>query len=76
MPDQMLPIVVDLGKKKRKLIKQLKRGEGELAAEVASTLANVKESLGAESASKQLVPVVVVYSKKPKNGGRLRVPLF
>jgi len=76
MAERVLPIVVDLGKKKKKEIKALKRGEGELAAEVQSAIADIKESLGAESASKELIPVVVVYKKKPKNGGRLRLPLF
>ena len=71
-----MPIVIDLGKKKKKQIKALKRGEGELAAEVQSAIADVKQNLGAESANKELIPVVVVYKKKPKNGGRLRIPGF
>jgi hypothetical protein len=74
MAERVLPIVIDLGKKKKKEIQALKRGEGELAAEVRSAIADVKQSLGAEAASKELLPVVVVYKKKQKNGGRLRIP--
>lgn len=76
MAERVLPIVIDLGKKKKKEIKALKRGEGGLAAEVQTAIADVRQSLGAESATKELIPVVVVYKKKAKNGGRLRLPGF
>jgi len=76
MAERGLPIVIDLGKKRKKQLQELKRGEGKLAAEVQETLAQVRDSFGAEAASKELVPIVLVYKKKLKNGGRLRLPLF
>ena len=76
MSERLLPIVVDLGKKKGKQIEQLKRGQGQLVSEVQEALAEIKDGLGAQAASKELVPVVVVYRKKLKGGGRLRLPFF
>jgi rRNA processing protein Krr1/Pno1 len=76
MSEPLTPIVVDLGKTKNKRIKQLKRGEGRLVGEVQEALASIRESLGSEASTKQLVPVVVVYKKKVKGGGRLRLPFL
>lgn len=58
------PIIIDLGKKKRKRIKNLKKGRGQLLDEVAEVLQEVRTSLGEEGAGKQLVPVVMVYRQK------------
>ncbi len=63
------PIVVDLGKARRKHVKALRTsGDGKLAREVAETLEHVKANLGAGAEGKQLVPVVVFYRKKSKRG--------
>jgi hypothetical protein len=61
-----LPIVIDAGKTKKKWIKRLKRGDGKLAREVAGAVAAVEQELGDEAEGKILVPVVLVYRKKPK----------
>ena len=76
MSERLLPIVVDLGKKKGKQIQQLKRGQEQLVSEMQEALAEIKDGLGAQAASKELVPVVVIYKKKLKGGGRLRLPFF
>ncbi len=76
MSERLLPIVVDLGKKKGKQIQQLKRGQEQLVSEMQEALAEIKDDLGAQAASKELVPVVVIYKKKLKGGGRLRLPFF
>ena len=69
------PIIIDLGKQRRKRIKQLKKGRGKLWAEVEDVLGEVRDSLGAEVDGKVLVPVILVYGKKdPK--GNLTFPLF
>jgi Family of unknown function (DUF6200) len=60
------PIVLDLGKVKPKRIKQLRRGEGRLAEEVRQAVEKVRDGLGAEGDGKVLVPVVVLYRKKPR----------
>jgi hypothetical protein len=76
MSERVPPIVVHLGKKKRKELKQLERGEGRLVDEVEEAMAQVAAGLGAKASSRELVPVVVVYTKKEKNGGRLRLPFL
>ncbi len=58
------PIVVDLGKKSRKQIKALKRGEGKLMNDVAAVMEEVKTNLGPNAAGKEFVSVVIVYRKK------------
>jgi len=58
------PIVVDLGKKKKKQIRALKRGSGKLMDEVAEVLNRVRDGLGSEAELKNLVPVVIIYRKK------------
>jgi len=60
------PIVVDLGTASRKNIRKLKRGEGKLEAEVQEVITQLRTQLGAEAENKELVPIVVVYSRKPK----------
>ncbi len=60
------PIVVDLGKTKAKQIKRLKRGEGRLMEEVVEVMDEIVEALGEEVDGKTLVPIVIVYEKKPK----------
>ena len=60
------PLVIDRGKQSRKRIDELKRGEGELWAEVKDTIEQVVSELGADVHGKVVVPVVVIYRKKNK----------
>lgn len=60
------PIIVDLGKTKRKHIKRLKRGHGRLMEEVVDVMDEIVEALAEEVDGKTLVPVIIVYEKKPK----------
>jgi hypothetical protein len=60
------PIVIDLGKVSKKRIRALKDGTGDLVDEVAAVLARVREQLGDDAKGKELVPVVIVYKRKPK----------
>jgi uncharacterized protein DUF6200 len=57
------PVVVDMGKKSRKQIKQLREGRGRLMAEVADLLEELRVA-GTISASAQ--PVVVVVRQRRK----------
>jgi hypothetical protein len=59
-----LPVVVDMGRKPRKQIKQLREGRGKLLLQVNDVLAELR-SAGSISATAQ--PVVVVVRQKPKN---------
>jgi len=63
--NQITPIVLDLGKKKKKLIKELKNGEGKLMEDVQQAVEAVRTSLGSELTGKVLVPVVICYERKP-----------
>lgn len=69
----VVPIVVDLGKQRRKRIKALKRGTGKLMDEVALALEQVRSSLGEPDQGRLLVPVVFVYKQKRK---RAKGPTF
>ena len=60
------PIIIDLGKEKKKRIRDLKRGRGRLMAEVAAVLNEVRAGIGNDADSKQLVPVVLIFKKKRK----------
>lgn len=64
--DIMEPVIVNLGKKRRKLIKQLLKGEGKLAEEIDGVIDEVAEMLGEELDGKTLVPLILIYEKKPK----------
>lgn len=75
----VMPIVIDLGKEKKKRIKNLKRGRGKLMAEVASVIEEVRASMGAEAGGQQLVPVILIYKQKrkgKKNGRSLLFPFL
>jgi hypothetical protein len=66
------PVIIDLGKQRSKLIKELKKGEGELWDEILEVADEVKEMLGAEAEGKILIPVVMLYQEKL---GRRRIDL-
>ena len=74
--DVTTPIIVDLGKQRKRRIKRLKKGRGKLWDEVADVLAEIQDSLGEEAEGKVLVPVVLVYRKKDRKYGKLPFPLF
>jgi hypothetical protein len=58
------PIIVDLGKRKRSAIEQLRKGEGSLVEEVTGCIDELKAS-GAISVEAQ--PVVLVIREKRKS---------
>ena len=60
------PIIVNLGKKKRKTIKRLKRGKGRAMDEVMDVVDQVQTSLAAQAEGKILVPVVIIYGQKQR----------
>ena len=60
------PIIVNLGKKKRKVIKRLKSGKGRAMDEVLDVVDQVQANLGAQAEGKVLVPVVIIYRQKQR----------
>ncbi len=69
--DEPSPVVVDLGKKKKKAIKRLRRGEGRLVADVARVIDELK-SAGTVGASAQPIIVVVKEKASRRRRGLLR----
>ena len=59
------PVVVDLGKTKKKDLRALKRGEGKLMEDVHRVIEEIRSSSSA-LAGKELVPVIILYRKAPK----------
>lgn len=60
------PVIVSLGKKKRKVVKRLKRGKGPVMDQVMEVLEQVQDRLGSQAEGKILVPVVIIYKEKQK----------
>jgi hypothetical protein len=68
------PIIVDLGKKKRKAVKRLRRGSGKLLDEVNVTLQELRNA-GTIGANAQ--PVIFVVSERRRSAARqLGWPMF
>ena len=74
-PEVVTPVLVDLGRVKRKHIKRLKRGEGKLVDEVFDVLDEVVATVGDELEGATLVPIVLVYERKPKKSRRRTIVL-
>lgn len=63
---EISPIIIELGKTKRRVIKRLKRGTGKAMDEVQQAIAEVRASLGPEGPNREIVPVVLIYRKKTR----------
>ncbi len=72
------PVILDLGKTKKKNIRRLRQGRGKLLGDVDDAMKEISASLGTQGDGKQLVPVVLVYRKKAKRrkGGGGLFPIF
>lgn len=57
------PIIIDLGKKKRKRVKRLRRGKGPLVDDIMDSIAELREN---SEISKDAQPVIVVVREKKK----------
>ena len=67
------PIILDLGKQTRKRIKRLKKGRGKLWFEVENVIVEVSTSFSDEPGGKIIVPIILVYRRKPKRSRGLRM---
>lgn len=58
------PVIIDLGKQRRRALKSLKRGEGKLWDEVLDVVEEVKDMLDTDADGKVLVPVILIYRER------------
>lgn len=68
------PVLVDLGTVRGRTVREFKEGCGPLVDDVQQVLAEVRQNLGPDGATKELVPVVLIYRRKrkgKKGGGGL-----
>jgi hypothetical protein len=72
--EAVTPVIVDLGKTKRKKIKKLKHGDGPLMEEVLDVLDEVAEHFGEELEGKTIVPIVLIYEVKGKKKRKITLP--
>ena len=73
------PIIMEVGKAKKKDIRDVKRGQGKIMGDLQDAMAEVTSSLGDQADGKQMVPVVLVYKKKRKRSkrrGGFRLPVL
>lgn len=66
-------VVVDIGKKSRKKIKALKRGEGERVEEIATSL---RAQAGPSIDAVDTIPVLLLFEKKRKRKKGMPMPLL
>ena len=72
--EAVTPVIVDLGRTKRKSVKKLKRGKGPLMEEVLDVLDEVADQLGEELEGKTIVPIVILYEKKGRKNRTITLP--
>lgn len=60
------PLVIDLGKLKRKTARRLKKGEEALTDRIQGALDETLKKLGPEVEGKEVLPIVMLFEKKPK----------
>jgi hypothetical protein len=73
------PIIMEIGKTKKKQIRDMTRGEGKIMGDLQDAVAEVTAQLGDQAEGAQLVPVVLVYRKKRKRkrrGGGVGLPVL
>ncbi len=70
---RITPIVIDLGKEKRKRLRALKRGKGPLVDDVASVVDEIKSRMGG---NKEFVPIVFIYRQKRRRKNRGLFPFL
>jgi hypothetical protein len=72
------PIIMEIGKTKKRDIRDVARGQGKIMGDLQEAVAEVTKELGDQADGKQLVPVVLVYRKKrrAKRRGGLRLPVL
>ena len=70
------PLVINLGRRSTRELRQLMRHEGPLVGEVNGVIEQVRKELAGELADKTLVPLVIVYRKKARKRAQGPPPLI
>lgn len=68
------PVIMDLGSKRKKLIKDLKNGRGELLLDVELAVEQARSTLPEADRNKAIITVVVLIRKKAKKRGIGSIP--
>ena len=78
MPGPILnaPIIMDIGKVKKRDIRDVERGQGKIMGDLQDAMTEVTTSLGEQADGKQFVPVVLVYRRKRRRARRKKGRLF
>jgi hypothetical protein len=71
-PVMNAPIILEVGKTKKRNIRDMERGQGKILADLQEAMVEVTATLGADAEGKQLVPVVLVYRRKQKKRRKRR----
>jgi hypothetical protein len=71
-PVMNAPIILEVGKTKKRNIRDMERGQGKILADLQEAMVEVTATLGADAEGKQLVPVVLVYRRKAKKRRKRR----
>ena len=66
------PVIIDLGKRKRKAVKRLRRGEGKLLDDVNGAVAELRT---AGTLSSDVQPVIVIVREKRRDKLKSLFPL-
>lgn len=69
----LAPVVLDLGKRRRKQVKQLRRGEGKLLDDINGAVEELRTA-GTLSATSQ--PVIVIVREKRRRSAKSLFPLL
>ena len=67
------PVIVDLGRRRKKLVRRLRKGTGKLMDEVQAAIGEIQRT-GRISANAQ--PIIVVVTQKPKSKRFGGMPMF
>ena len=60
------PVIIDFGKKKRKAVKQVRKGQGPLMDDIRDAIVEL-ESAG--TVAKDVQPLIVIIESTPKRSG-------
>jgi eukaryotic-like serine/threonine-protein kinase len=64
------PIVIDMGKVKRRDLREFREGQGQLALDVKKAVEDTRKTASGDAAKKEFQPVVLLYRKRGRKRSR------